>query len=233
MSHGPIGNQPTEPNPNPTLQRRRQIRRRRHTRAPTPGGTADIRRPAPATTPTSCCKRTSARSDKEPNPRVHTKPMSSPSPAPTPSARCDMAPNPGLPQAPTPDRSPAPSPSVRKCRDLLIRRSSGWYFSTTGRRESCGHGRCSTNPSYLWRARVSTLYCVSSPHAAHDRHLALLDLCTALGSGNLRRSLADNHRRLAFRIHFDAINSVPLSGTNGDVGGINFHLRLPLPLKTE
>ena len=58
--------------------------------------------------------------------------------------------------------------------------------------------------------------------AAHNHHSAFLQVSAALRSGNFRLALAHDHLRLAFRIHFHAINSVFLRGVNGDVGGVNF-----------
>ena len=130
--------------------------------APTPADTADIRKPGLATRPTSCCKRTSDRSDTEPNPTAHTKPMSNPNPAPIPIVRCDTAPNPGLLPEPTPDRNPARSPSVRRHQDLLIRCSSGWCFARTERRKSTGFVQLFHESQLVIRRRRDNLYCVSS-----------------------------------------------------------------------
>ena len=64
--------------------------------------------------------------------------------------------------------------------------------------------------SFARRVFQLVLRVVSRP--AHDDHLALLYLGAALGRRNIGRSLADDHLSLAFRIHFDAINAVPLTG---------------------
>src|SRR3954469_21142620 len=117
--------------------------------APKPVCTRDTHVPVPATIPTNCCKRTSVRSDKEPNPRVRTKPTSNPSPVPRPNVRCDTVPSQEPQPEPTPDRSPAPSPNVRKYRDLRNQRNSGWYFPKTQRRGSYDRDRYSMCPMYL------------------------------------------------------------------------------------